>query len=44
MSPKLEYRPITRGRESFDGYGLKVKWIFVDYETILVNIVELIHS
>ena len=44
MSPKLENRPITRGRESY-GYGLKkLNEVLLFNETILVNIVVFIHS
>jgi len=43
MSPKLENRPITRGRYKGKGEFEIVK-VFVDLKAILKNIVEFIHS
>ena len=43
MSPKLENRPITRGR--FNGsWEFEIVKVFVDLKAILKNIVEFIHS
>ena len=44
MSPKLENRPITRGRGSYRDGLKKLNEVLLFNETILVTIVVFIHS